>query len=75
MAVTGIAGPGGGSAAKPVGLVHIAVAGPSGAVSEAVRVGSHRPRATIQTLSIGEALDRLRRQLAACPPPAQGDGG
>ena len=75
MAVTGIAGPGGGSEAKPVGLVHIAVAGPHGAVSEAVRFGSHRTRATIQTLSTGEALDRLRLRLAAGPPRSQGDDG
>jgi nicotinamide-nucleotide amidase len=64
LAVSGIAGPGGGSAEKPVGLVHIAVAGPAGAASEAIHFGASRGRAWIQTLSIGEALNRLRLALA-----------
>ena len=63
IAVTGIAGPGGGSDAKPVGLVHIAIAGPGVSSSEAVRFGSTRGRTWIQTLTCGEALNRLRLQL------------
>jgi nicotinamide-nucleotide amidase len=63
LAITGVAGPGGGSAAKPVGLVHIAVAGPDGCSSEAVRFSASRGRAWIQTLSAGEALNRLRLRL------------
>ena len=63
LAISGIAGPGGGSADKPVGLVHIAVAGPDGCRSEGVRFGSSRGRSWIQTLSAGEALNRLRLRL------------
>ncbi|MCP9927374.1 competence/damage-inducible protein A [Cyanobium sp. CH-040] len=67
IAVTGIAGPGGGSAAKPVGLVHIAVAGPDGSRSEAARFSASRGRSWIQTLTTGEALNRLRLRLLAAP--------
>jgi len=65
IAVTGIAGPGGGTPEKPVGLVHIAIAGPDGSCSEGVRFGALRGRDWIQTLTTGEALNRLRLQLLA----------
>ena len=65
LALTGVAGPGGGSPGKPVGLVHIALAGPSGSTSEGVRFGGGRSRDWIQTVSAGEALNRLRLLLLA----------
>ena len=63
MAVTGIAGPGGGTADKPVGLVHLAVAGPDGCVSQPIRLGDSRGRDWVRTVSAGEALNRLRLRL------------
>jgi len=70
LSVTGIAGPGGGSASKPVGLVHLGLAGPGGSGSVAVRFGESRGRGWIQTLSVGESLNRLRLELevASCEP-------
>jgi nicotinamide-nucleotide amidase len=63
LAVTGIAGPGGGSPDKPVGLVHIALAGPDGTTSSPVHFGESRGRDWIRTLTTGEALNRLRLAL------------
>ena len=65
LSVTGIAGPGGGSPAKPVGLVHLGLAGPAGSRSAAVRFGESRGRTWIQGLSVGESLNRLRLELEA----------
>ena len=63
VAVTGIAGPGGGSASKPVGLVVFAVASAQGAVTVTRRLNSSRGRHWIQAVSVGASLDLLRRQL------------
>ena len=65
MAITGIAGPGGGTESKPVGLVHLAVAGPDGCESHPIRLGSTRGRDWIRMVSAGEALNRLRLRLMA----------
>lgn len=63
LAVTGVAGPGGGSAEKPVGLVHFAVAGEHGTVAAMRQFGAHRGRDWIRALAVGTALDLLRRHL------------
>ena len=61
LAVTGIAGPGGGSPDKPVGTVHMAVAGPSGTVHRRIHLPFDRTRNLQMTTAL--ALDLLRRQL------------
>lgn len=64
LSITGIAGPGGGTDAKPVGLVYIGLAGPNGdSHSFEYRFGDARGRDWIRNLSICTALDRLRRYV------------
>lgn len=60
VAVTGVAGPGGGSAAKPVGLVHFACSGPSGTAHREMRFGA-LSRDEIRRLSVLTALEMLRQ--------------
>ena len=58
VAVTGIAGPGGGTDTKPVGLVHHACAGPGGAVSHR-RVVYAGDRGAVRLATVVTALDML----------------
>jgi nicotinamide-nucleotide amidase len=62
VSVTGIAGPGGGSAEKPVGLVHFAAVGPDGAIHAEHRfgdVGREAIRLASVRVALGLLLDRL----------------
>ena len=61
LAVTGIAGPGGGTAAKPVGLIFIAVCGPERARVWRLRLSGTRE--LIRQRAAGSALHLLRRSL------------
>ena len=59
VAITGIAGPGGGSEAKPVGTVHIAVAARGGAGLHRHEAFGDRSREAIQRASAASALALL----------------
>ncbi|ELS00981.1 competence/damage-inducible protein CinA-like protein [Xenococcus sp. PCC 7305] len=64
ISITGIAGPGGGTAEKPVGLIYIGLANPEGTVdSVEYRLGDTRGRTLNRHLTIGNALDLLRRKI------------
>jgi nicotinamide-nucleotide amidase len=58
VGITGIAGPGGGSQEKPVGTVHIALAGPAGVRERAVRFIGDRDMIRMQASQA--ALDMVR---------------
>jgi nicotinamide-nucleotide amidase len=61
IAVTGIAGPDGGTPEKPVGTTWIAVAGPHGVEVKHHLFGDHRERNIRRTAL--QALNMLRRAL------------
>lgn len=59
VAVTGVAGPGGGSADKPVGLVHFACARRESGVDHVERRFGPLARAEIRAASVVQALDMM----------------
>ena len=61
LSITGVAGPDGGSEAKPVGSVYIAIADEAGVYTEHRRFLGDRQR--IRTFTAQMALDLLRRRL------------
>jgi nicotinamide-nucleotide amidase len=63
IGITGVAGPGGGSEEKPVGLVHLAVAGADGSLAHRRGVFPGG-RERVRWQSSQWALDLLRRRLA-----------
>ena len=72
LAVTGFAGPCGGTNENPVGTIHLALYSPKGAWSKNVCYPG--PRATVKVRAVNAALDWLRRELVRTttgkgPPP------
>ena len=66
VAITGIAGPGGGTAEKPVGLVHFAAAARTGEVCHVRRLFKNEGRSAIRLAAVAEALTLLK-DLATRP--------
>ena len=64
LAVTGIAGPGGGSTDKPVGTVWLAWATPAGVYAEQKHFAGDR--AAVRAATVAHALQVLVQQLEAC---------
>ncbi len=67
VSITGIAGPGGGSADKPVGLVHFAAQSAKGEVIVRREVFADQDRAGVRRLSVLTALAMLAELAAQAP--------
>jgi nicotinamide-nucleotide amidase len=65
VGITGIAGPGGGSEEKPVGTVHLAVAGPRDGEVEHRHVRLPGDRGRVRRFATQIVLEMLRRRLIA----------
>ena len=68
VSVTGIAGPGGGSAKKPVGTVYIAVSSTCGARGVRLSLGEAGARAQIRAAAVAAALKLARAEAARVLP-------
>jgi nicotinamide-nucleotide amidase len=63
VAVTGVAGPGGGTAAKPVGLVHLAAARRGGSVQHRELRTGDIGRSAVRRAAVAEAFALIRALL------------
>lgn len=64
VAVSGVAGPGGGTPLKPVGLVHFATARANGPIQHRVERFGDIGRASVRLESVRVALEMMRERLA-----------
>ena len=64
VAITGVAGPDGGSAEKPVGLVHFARAGANGSLTAIEKRYGAIGRGAVRAAAISTALDLLEQAVA-----------
>jgi nicotinamide-nucleotide amidase len=72
VSVTGIAGPGGGTPEKPVGLIFISVESADGASTRRFELPGDRE--AVRSRATGLALHMLRRLLAQSETPARASG-
>ncbi|MEO8115811.1 MAG: CinA family protein [Phenylobacterium sp.] len=63
IAITGVAGPGGGTPLKPVGTVHFATARSNQSVQHRMEIWDEDDRETIQLRAVQTALEMLRERL------------
>jgi nicotinamide-nucleotide amidase len=67
LSITGIAGPGGGSADKPVGLIYLGLDDGNKAQVRQLKLHSHLSRSEIRQRTASEALNMVRLHLSEMP--------